>query len=529
MVSAQHDTTTTPTMESEKDLRSPSFTTTDDPPPSQQEEPMQQPRDGGEKEKNNAPPAQQQQQQQQRRTEEEFKEGGYGWVVVAATFFLNAHTWGLNSSYAVFLAYYLRTDAFHTSAIAYAFVGGLSVSIALLISPLATFMAGHKRIGTRGTIFAGVILEFIGFLGSSFAAKLWHLILSQGVSFGLGMGLIFVASAPVSAQWFRRKRSLANGWTASGSGFGGMAYSLATNALIERIGLAWTFRALALICLVVNGVAGLFIRDRNHAVGSVHVAFNLSLFRRPSFVLFQTWLVLSILGYTILVFSIVAYCQAIGLSAAQASLVGALFNLGQGLGRPAVGLSSDVAGRLNVANLCTLWCSILCYFVWIFGARTYAGCIVFALLSGTVAGVMWAAVSPICAEVVGLAMIPSALSITWLVLVLPATFAEVIGLSLRKDSLGTWSYRDVQLFSASMYLAAFVFGWMLRAWKVWELERAHLSAEERERAITDDAVVVRTSSHLADGGGQLHRLPSRASTVKEKVLHLRGLWAVVKV
>jgi MFS family permease len=140
------------------------------------------------------------------------------------------------------------------------------------------------------------------------------------------MGLIFVASAPVAAQWFRKKRSLANGCTASGSGFGGMAYSLATNAMIQNIGLAWTFRTLAIICFVVNGVACLFIRDRNHAVGSVHIAFNLKLFKRPSFIVFQTWLVLSILGYTILVFSIVAYCQAIGLSASQASLVGALFN-----------------------------------------------------------------------------------------------------------------------------------------------------------------------------------------------------------
>lgn len=25
------------------------------------------------------------------------KEGGYGWVCVAATFLLNAHTWGINS------------------------------------------------------------------------------------------------------------------------------------------------------------------------------------------------------------------------------------------------------------------------------------------------------------------------------------------------------------------------------------------------------------------------------------------------
>ncbi|KAI0399678.1 major facilitator superfamily domain-containing protein [Xylaria palmicola] len=465
-------------------------------------------------------------QQQPSRPPEDFKEGGYGWVVVTAVAFLNAHTWGLNSSYAVFLAHYIRTNTFNTTALGYAFIGGLSLSIAFVASPLATFLAGWDRYGTRLTIFTGVIFVVIAFVGSSFATELWHIILTQGVSFGLGMGLTFVPSAPVPAQWFHKKRSLANGIVASGSGFGGLIYSLATNAMIENIGLPWTFRALAVICFVVNGVASFFIRDRNQAVRSVHVAFNWRLFRRPSFVMFELWMTLSLIGYVILVFSIVAYCQEVGLTPSQASLVGALFNLAQGIGRPAIGLSSDAVGRLNIANLSTLWCGLLCLFVWTFGARTLAGCIVFALLSGCVAGVMWASVSPICAEVVGLAMIPSALSMTWIVLILPATFAEVIGLSLRGP--GAWGYRDVQLFTGFMYVGAFIFGWILRAWKVWELEQARLTKEAEQRSELairdDDGGVVAVA-----GPAELRRHASRASTVKEKVLHLRGLWAIQRV
>ncbi|KAF2963252.1 hypothetical protein GQX73_g10325 [Xylaria multiplex] len=306
-----------------------------------------------------------------------------------------------------------------------------------------------------------------------------------------------------------------------------------------KIGLAWTFRTLAIICFVVNGIASFFIRDRNHAVGSVHIAFNWKLFKRPSFIMFELWMGFSLIGYVILVFSIVAYCQTVGLSASQASLVGALFNLAQGIGRPAIGLSSDSVGRFNIAQLSTLWCGLLCLFVWQFGTRTLAGCIVFALLSGSVAGVMWAAVTPICAEVVGIAMIPSgrftficplalattvslivpiALSITWLVLVLPATFAEVIGLSLR--SPGAWGYRNVEIFTAFMYIGAFIFGWILRAWKVWELERTRLDKEQREVDAREDGVVPTA---------ELRRHASRASTVKETVLHVRGLWAIQRV
>lgn len=140
------------------------------------------------------------------------------------------------------------------------------------------------------------------------------------------MGLIFVASASVPPQWFVKRRSFANAIAVSGSGFGGLCYSLATNAMIAHVGLPWAFRILAIICFVVNSVAVMLIRDRNEAIGSIHVAFNWGLFRRPPFLLFQAWMVLSLIAYIILVFSIVDYCQFVGLSASQASLVGALFN-----------------------------------------------------------------------------------------------------------------------------------------------------------------------------------------------------------
>ncbi|KAI1398777.1 MFS general substrate transporter [Hypoxylon fuscum] len=454
------------------------------------------------------------------RSQVEFKEGGYGWAVIFGVFLLNAHTWGLNSSYAVFLAYYLRTGTFGTSQIGFAFVGGLSISIALLVSPLATTLVGWKRYGTRLTIFTGVVFETIGFIGSSFATKLWHLLLSQGVSFGLGMGLCFVASASVPPQWFVKRRSFANAIAASGSGFGGLCYSLATNAMITNIGLPWAFRILAIVCFVVNTVASYLIRDRNEAVGAIHVAFNWKLFKRPAFLLFEAWMAISLIAYIILVFSIVDYCQSVGLSASQASLVGAMFNLAQGLGRPVIGLSSDSVGRLNIANLCTLFCGLLCFFFWTFGATSLAACIVFALLSGSVAGVMWATVAPICAEVVGIALIPSALSMTWLVLVLPATFAEVIAVSLRHPGPG--GYLHVQLFTASLYVGAFIFGWVLRAWKVWELDQLRLDKEQRELAIRDDGVL---SSALDHQPQTSYPLPS----TKRRLSFLRGLWVIERV
>jgi hypothetical protein len=56
-------------------------------------------------------------------------DGGYGWVCATASAVTNGHSWGLNSAYAVFLAYYLDNDVFPgSSPIQYAFIGGLSLT-----------------------------------------------------------------------------------------------------------------------------------------------------------------------------------------------------------------------------------------------------------------------------------------------------------------------------------------------------------------------------------------------------------------
>lgn len=88
----------------------------------------------------------------------------------------------------------------------------------------------------------------------------------------------------------------------------------------------------------------------------------------------------------------------------------ALLIVGQAIGRPCIGIMSDRVGRLNISQLATLTCGLFCLFFWTFGARTLSSCLVFALLSGSVAGTVWTTITPVCAEVVGLRLIPSGAS-----------------------------------------------------------------------------------------------------------------------
>lgn len=397
--------------------------------------------------------------------------GGYGWVCVACCFLINAHTWGLNSSYSVFLAHYLATNTFAgASRLSFAFIGGLSIGMAMLLSPVATWSV--RKIGTNLTLVIGVVLETASFIGASFAKQTWQLYLSQGLCFGFGMGFLFVASVAVPPQWFTTKRSLANAVAAAGSGLGGLIYSLAAQAMIRSIGLPWAFRTLGIICFVVNIACAITIRDRNKQIKPNQASFNYKYFANVDFLLLSAWAILSMLGYVVLIFSLANYAEAIGLSADQGSVVSALFNLGQMIGRPPIGYFSDAMGRLNMAASMTFLSGLFALVIWI-NSHNYGVLIFFAIIGGTVAGTFWATVAPVAAEVHGVKELPAVLSLTWLVITAPTVFSEPIALEIISFDGG--SYLGAQLFSGFMYIGAAVALWALRARKLGAVERAALA------------------------------------------------------
>ncbi|KAI9040651.1 MFS general substrate transporter [Aspergillus affinis] len=396
----------------------------------------------------------------------EFREGGYGWVCVACTFLINAHTWGINAAYGVFLSYYLSTDIFPgTTALEYAFVGGLSISCAMFIAPLATFLS--QRISTRFVLNLGTILEAVSLITTSFVKTDWQLFLSQGICFGIGMGLCFCGSVGVASYWFRRKRSLVNGIASAGSGIGGLVYSLAVGKMIPQMGFPWAMRVLGILAFVVNVVCANLMRIPSTTPTSPPSTTTKEIREKekeekkarnlphlPPFLLnidyhlLLGWAFLSGLGYVTLLFSMSAYSVAIGLTHSQGSLASALLNLGQALGRPAVGLVSDKAGRMRTAFAAALLSGILPLVVWIFAdgvGVTYF----FAIAVGLFAGTFLAAAAPLVAEVVGIQQLGTALGLFWFVLGPPTAVAEAIAVQLRDEDGRSKPYLRVQLFVGS--------------------------------------------------------------------------------
>lgn len=325
---------------------------------------------------------------------------------------------------------------------------------------------------------------FVSLLAASFATKIWHLFLSQGVCFGYGMGFLYITATSILPKWFARRRSLVLGIASAGAGIGGLAYNLGAGVGVEKVGLPWTYRILAFCSLAMNLIGSLLLKDRKTTTSSSSSSsspssnegktFDVRDYGRVQVVLVVLWGLLTELGFITLLYSLPNYATSIGLSARQGSVIGAMLNLGLGVGRPLVGFYSDVLGRINMASIMTFSCGVLCLALWV-PAKTFPVLIVFALLSGSVMGTFWTCFAPVTAEVVGMQKMPSTLSMICFSLVVPTTFAEPIALEL----VGSFGYLSSQIFVGCMFLGGAASTLALRSWKIHEIEMKAQSELDR--------------------------------------------------
>lgn len=63
-------------------------------------------------------------------------------------------------------------------------------------------------------------------------------------------------------QWFDKRRGLALGLSASGSGIGGLIMPFIMNALLLKYGAPWTYRIIGFICLALGGFATVLVKEK---------------------------------------------------------------------------------------------------------------------------------------------------------------------------------------------------------------------------------------------------------------------------
>ncbi|XP_076248341.1 monocarboxylate transporter 9 [Calliopsis andreniformis] len=183
-------------------------------------------------------------------------DGGWGWVVVAASFMVNLIADGITFSFGVIYVEFL--NYFGEGKSKTAWIGSLFMAMPLLSGPVASFLT--DRYGCRRVSIAGSILATAGFVISSYANSMGVLVFTFGILAGFGLSLCFVAAVVIVAYYFDKKRSFATGLSVCGSGIGTFIFAPVTQYLLAEYG--WRGTTLILAGLFLNlAVCGCLMRD----------------------------------------------------------------------------------------------------------------------------------------------------------------------------------------------------------------------------------------------------------------------------
>ncbi|GJN74973.1 hypothetical protein PLICBS_009067 [Purpureocillium lilacinum] len=341
-------------------------------------------------------------------------DGGFAaWSVIAACAVVSFWFTGVSYSWGVMQSALVASGLASASTLSW--VGSVPPTlIAACAVPNARLV---RAVGLRAVALAGILIIVAAEVASGFcAASVPGLFVAAGGMLGLGMSLCFTTCAVTPAQYFHRRRGLANGVVFAGGGLGGAAVTVLQGVLIQRFGVAWTYRIVGLAALVTGLPAALVIKERHVATAGASPPpaaasagkIEWRLFRDARFLLI--FLAGAVATFPLLVpaFFLPLYAHSLGLSASAGAGLLAGFNFSSALGRVLCGLMSDRLGPLNTL-LATLVASGAGMLVLWPASTTLGPLALFAVLNGASNGGFFATMPTVVGNVFGSARVAVAL------------------------------------------------------------------------------------------------------------------------
>uniref|UniRef100_A0A8C4R0X3 Solute carrier family 16 member 13 n=1 Tax=Eptatretus burgeri TaxID=7764 RepID=A0A8C4R0X3_EPTBU len=249
-------------------------------------------------------------------------DGGWGWVIVGATFLQFSLLFGVLRSMGVFFVEF--SNHFGEPSGRVSWISSTSLFIHQFLSPLASAIA--NRFGARPVVIAGGILASTGFTCAYFAQELNHVFLSLGVVTGLGWALVFGPSVSTLSRYFDHRRTLALGVAFTGVGISSFAFSPLFQLLLDKYGLQGALLILAGIELNLC-LCGMLLRPitlkedlmqsklKDKATGILQKLvqfFDLSLLTDRGFILYVLSISFTNFGYFIPIIHLVPHAKLLG-------------------------------------------------------------------------------------------------------------------------------------------------------------------------------------------------------------------------
>ncbi|KAM0351270.1 hypothetical protein ACHAP4_009409 [Fusarium culmorum] len=391
-------------------------------------------------------------------------DGGYGWVVIGACAMVAWWVIGLSYTWGVYQRALVQRGV--GSPLALSFCGSISPALMATVGMLVSRMI--RSFGTRILSCVGISLMGLSFVLASFVTDhLVGLIFLPGVPLGLGMSGCFMSFSVVPAQYFMKRRGIANGIVYAGGGFGGAIMSIATDSLIEKYSVEWAFRITGLMILGTGLPAAYLIKERTPLARAGIVDWNL--FRQLNFAILFFAAGIGIFPLLVPPYFLPLYSSSMGLSTGTGAGLLAGFSFASAVGRIISGYLCDILGPINTLWAFFLGNSITMLALWP-ASTSLAPLAVFAVLNGLMNGGFFSSMPTVVSNVFGSARVSTAMAMMIVGWVLGYLLGSPIaGFLLERHGGGAdgglSDYRPAMYFAGSLSSVATVLTAVLR-WRI---------------------------------------------------------------
>lgn len=335
----------------------------------------------------------------------------YGYVVVAAAFFLMLVMWGAYYSFGIFFEPLLAEFGWTKAMTSGAF------SLSFFLTGILGVLAGRltDRFGPRVVMTVCGFFLGLGYILVSRTDTIWQLYLFYGIVVALGMGASVIPLQTTVARWFVRRRGAMTGLIISGIGAGMVIVPPIANQLIFHYGWRLSYVIVGSVALVLVMLSAQFLRrdpgqigQHPYGEGEVEIRANLldsGLSLRRALRTWQFWtMVAALLCFTMgegtILVHIVSHAIGLGISADKAALLIPVIGLTSIPARVLTGVAGDRFGNKRAYLISfvffdlSLFLLLITKELWLF--------YLFAVIYGIAYGGLSALISPIVAELFGL-------------------------------------------------------------------------------------------------------------------------------
>lgn len=373
-------------------------------------------------------------------------ESRQAWFTVAAAFLAGFVVFGITYSFGVFVP--PMTAEFHASR---AVASALFSTTGLAFYALGS-LTGHlsDRFGPRIVVGTGAVLLGAGLVSTAFIGQMWGGYLTYGIGVGLGAACAYVPTLAVVGGWFARRRNVALGIAATGTGCGMLFVPPIAATLIEHLGWRRADMVLGVGCASLLMICAALTARPPLASAAAGRSLYRIVRSRPFAMLYVSWVLATAALFVPFVF-LPAFALDHGASQVAASALISVLGGMSVFGRLGLGVLGNRIDALRLFKIATFFMGAS-YVMWLTTASAYGGLLAFAAVLGLGYGVRIALMPVVLIELFGLQNLGAVLGVFF-----TATgISALVGPPLAGFIVdGTGSYRWAAVFALAMGLLGF--------------------------------------------------------------------------